>query len=188
MRVHAFVRAGIGLALCLSAGSAVAWPGFEQGIPNGNAQSCIYCHVEPAGGPDLLPFGVLYNGNPAGTDISGLWGGMAPGDADNDGETNGQELGDPCGVWTPGATPEHAVTSNPSDPTDQSGNPPCANPGPGPGGSVGAGPAPASPAFTSGICAVQGAPGQGGAAPAWAWAALGAAALAVGRRARRRTG
>jgi hypothetical protein len=185
MRAHLLARAGLGLALCLSAGSAAAWPGFEKGIPNGTTENCVYCHVAPAGG-DRNSFGLRYDGNPSGTDVSGLWPGFANGNDDGDDETNGQELGDPCGRWTLGAVPEHLENSNPGDPMSVSGNPPCANPGPGPGSSVGAGPATPSPPFQSGICAVQGAPGQGGGAPGWGSMILGAAAVVVGRRLRRR--
>ena len=36
-------------------------------------------------------------------------------DSDGDGQTNGQELGDPCGVWSSGESPSYEDASHPGD-------------------------------------------------------------------------
>lgn len=36
-------------------------------------------------------------------------------DSDGDGQTNGQELGDPCCEWSPGSTPQWTTVSHPAD-------------------------------------------------------------------------
>lgn len=74
-------------------------------IPNGSQASCIACHVSSFGGP-RNPFGAQIEFSfltVSGAAGSVVWGpALAAADADLDGYTNGQELGDPTGAWRPG--------------------------------------------------------------------------------------
>ena len=83
-------------AALLLAPAADARPAYEALIPNG---SCAACHINPAGGGARNSFGP----NAAGGTLD--WTSVYNLDSDGDGQTNGEELGDPCGVWTPGSTP-----------------------------------------------------------------------------------
>ena len=84
-------------------------------IPNGAVNGCANCHANPAGGGARNAFGQaagagLVNGNVT-------WNAaLAALDSDNDGFTNGQELGDPNGTGT--ATSGAGVT-NPGDPNSK---------------------------------------------------------------------
>ncbi len=69
----------------------------------GTERPCITCHNNPDGGsgcmtpPCFNPFGMAFDAN------GRLWDAtLAAGDADGDGYTNGEELGDPMGVWRAG--------------------------------------------------------------------------------------
>lgn len=74
---------------------------------SGQVRVCINCHSHPDGGagcvdeggskPCLNPFGTQFRSNGFNWDP-----GLASMDADGDGFTNGQELQDPSGSWTPG--------------------------------------------------------------------------------------
>lgn len=75
-------------------------------IPNGSVNNCANCHVDPQGGGPRNAFGQM-----VGTDfLTGagfvgdvVWGPeLAKLDADGDGFTNGEELGDPDGSWAIG--------------------------------------------------------------------------------------
>jgi dopamine beta-monooxygenase len=82
-------------------------------VPNGEAFNCATCHVDPSGGRVRNAFGkTIESGFLTASDATGsvVWGpDLAELDADGDGFTNGEELGDPDGVWKPGY-------SNPGDP------------------------------------------------------------------------
>ncbi len=98
---------------------AAAYGDWEADVPNGGVNSCATCHE---GAPALNSFG---------TDIAVSLSGGAPDwvalwdlDSDSDGQTNGEELGDPCGDWTEGDTPGRTTDiSNPGDSTDTSADP-----------------------------------------------------------------
>ena len=84
-------------------------------IPNGAVLGCGGCHTNPAGGGSRNAFGLMLE-NGYLTDLSYLgsvvWGPeLAALDADGDGASNGQELGDPDGSWSMG-------DPNPGDPAD----------------------------------------------------------------------
>lgn len=71
-------------------------------IPNGSVLGCANCHVDANGGGPRNSFGQM-----VGTSFlsSGdvVWGAeLAALDADGDGATNGEELGDPEGAWSIG--------------------------------------------------------------------------------------
>ncbi|MEW6701085.1 MAG: T9SS type A sorting domain-containing protein [Bacteroidota bacterium] len=95
-------------------------------IPNGNKFSCNTCHTN-GGGTPRNPFGqeVEKRVTPGGTED--FWGpALAAIDSDGDGFTNGQELGDPNGVWRPGQ-PDPGNSSNVSAPGDPNSRPPITN-------------------------------------------------------------
>ncbi len=123
--------------LALLAPAATARGNFPNQIPN--TTECARCHPNPNGGGTRHVFGDAVAGNLAGNAIN--WPAVCLLDSDDDGETNGAELGDPCCVWTAGATPFSMTTSDPSDENATSGNvcPPVEDAGPGP---IDAGPGP----------------------------------------------
>jgi hypothetical protein len=90
--------------MLLAARNASAFDTYVSRIPNGAVNGCVNCHVNS--NPDLdgtrNAFGLAWRNNiPTRTWNAAL----ATGDTDGDGFTNGQELGDPKGVWTSGAGP-----------------------------------------------------------------------------------
>lgn len=91
--------------LVLGASSSEARSFRVSQIPNGSQASCIACHASGSGGP-RNQFGVQVETSfltVAGPSGAVVWGpALAALDADGDGYTNGQELGDPTGAWRPG--------------------------------------------------------------------------------------
>ena len=91
-------------------------------IPNGGENRCANCHVNPGGGGTLSLFGQVVEESfltEAGSRGSVIWGPELAGlDADEDGFTNGEELGDPEGTWTFGDDPpgDPEAVTNPADP------------------------------------------------------------------------
>jgi hypothetical protein len=101
-------------ALVLGASSSEARAPRVSQIPNGSQANCIACHVSGGGGARNA-FGLQVESsflNVAGTVV---WGpALAALDADGDGYTNGEELGDPTGAWRPGnANPTLLVATLP---------------------------------------------------------------------------
>ena len=84
-------------------------------IPNGAAFGCAGCHVDPNGGGARNAFGQMIGQQfltGAGFVGDVIWGPeLAALDADGDGATNGEELGDPAGTWD-----WQAGDANPGDP------------------------------------------------------------------------
>lgn len=71
-------------------------------LPNGSRNGCANCHTSRFGGGARNPFGNAV-GNITGFQCTNFWGpALAAEDADADGLTNGEELGDPEGAWKPG--------------------------------------------------------------------------------------
>lgn len=93
-------------------------------LPNGSAVGCAVCHVDPNGGGTRTPFGEIVKASyMTGDGFLGdvVWGPeLAALDSDGDGATNGEELGDPEGIydWQSGdAAPGDAdAVTNPGDP------------------------------------------------------------------------
>ncbi|MFZ9886780.1 MAG: hypothetical protein ACO3JL_04685 [Myxococcota bacterium] len=102
--------------------TASAQPGFVPRVPNGASQSCITCHQVASPNESNKarnPFGAAFDA--AGRSWSAA---LCADDADDDGQTNGQELGDPACVWSTGATPARTTSlSLPGDATSTSDNP-----------------------------------------------------------------
>ncbi len=113
----------VGLAVAPRARAMVT---YRSHVPNGYVYDCYTCHEEDI--PQLNWFGVDLA--LASEDESIDWSRVWWIDSDGDGLTNGQELGDPCGVWDGSADPEitdESRLSNPGDASDISGDPaePC---------------------------------------------------------------
>jgi MYXO-CTERM domain-containing protein len=123
------------LSTLLTAGAAHAHSEYVQYIPNSGALNCMYCHV-PGDTTQLDPMGedtLPHVGKPP----EQWWPLLRGLDSDGDGQTNGQELGDPCEEWLIGLEPGRTTDiSNPSDPASQSPTPdvPSCDPTPGTGG------------------------------------------------------
>lgn len=111
----------IAAGLLATGSRAEARPLRPGQIPNGDANSCANCHVSAAGGGPRNAFGQMVEASflsPAGFTGRVQWGPeLAQMDADGDGFTNGQELGDPEGLWKAGdADPgEAAAVTMPGD-------------------------------------------------------------------------
>lgn len=98
-----------------------------QQIPNGEIFSCTTCHdaTFPTGAQDGArnAFGQQVEANLTGGGAVSAqevdWPAIYDLDADGDGFTNGEELGDPDGVWSEGANPPESYDpSNPADADD----------------------------------------------------------------------
>lgn len=105
------------LALTLTLAMALARPALAHpadcsAIPNGSVNTCANCHVSSSGGGTRTPFGEDVATTRSGGAVQ--WPALYDLDSDDDGQTNGQELGDPCGSWSAGATPGRTTgISNP---------------------------------------------------------------------------
>jgi hypothetical protein len=85
-----------------------AFPSYVSLIPNGKNVPDVAAvgHVDTTGGGTINPFGIAFD--QAGKKWTKE---LCEQDSDDDGATNGEELGDPCCVWVPGAPHFLAVTS-----------------------------------------------------------------------------
>jgi MYXO-CTERM domain-containing protein len=84
-------------------------------VPNGVTFSCGLCHITPGGGPRNA-FGQQVEDTQSEPGAAGVadWSAIYNLDADGDGFTNGEELGDPDGIWAVG-DPDPELLSDPSD-------------------------------------------------------------------------
>ncbi|OWZ13434.1 hypothetical protein PHMEG_00013238 [Phytophthora megakarya] len=90
-------------------------PSFVARIPNGSGVTGVAAlgHVNPSGGGATNAFGRAFQA--AGYQWTKA---LCQSDSDNDGATNGEELGDPCCTWTgfDGASPSSSSPSHPGVP------------------------------------------------------------------------
>ena len=99
-----FLKVVLSLCVFLTTSQAMATDAIMARVPNTNTFSCNTCHQAGARtalnafGASVQDYLVYESNNPI-VDWSTLWN-M---DADEDGQTNGEELGDPCGSWAFGA-------------------------------------------------------------------------------------
>jgi len=119
-RSIAVLIAAIGFVAALSS-TADARPERPLQVPNGLTFNCILCHTDAVGngpvndfGGQILAMGLDDNANVAQKKV--VWSKIYNLDADGDGFTNGEELGDPDGTWLPG-DPDPA-TDNIAAPAD----------------------------------------------------------------------
>lgn len=89
--------------LVVAPSASHARPAYPSTSPNG---SCVACHVNPSGGLPLDPFGLAVKAYKDSHADTAWWPTLYNLDIDEDGFTNGEELGDPCGTWVPGGTPQ----------------------------------------------------------------------------------
>jgi hypothetical protein len=161
----------------------VAWPALSHAfpnnvsqVPNGQQLSCGLCH--PGGdSARVTVFGEQVRQTMSGTDA--VWSAVYDADADCDGYTNGEELGDAAGTWRTG-DPAPAVT--PTNPNDGASHP-DGEPNPSPCRDAAG--APAGPILADAPAELLGPAGCAETGSAWAAALLAMAAL-VSRRAARR--
>ncbi|MCP4504092.1 MAG: hypothetical protein GY822_29555 [Deltaproteobacteria bacterium] len=115
------LAAFMGLCFLVAPNFAQARSAFIGDVPNGSAASCGTCHVASNSGGPRNAFGqdVEDNLNNDAPD----WAAIYDLDSDGDGQTNGAELGDPCGTWTGGTAPRTSDISKPGDQSDQSADP-----------------------------------------------------------------
>jgi hypothetical protein len=101
--------AGGALSLFIAPGIAPAFPSFLGELPNA-PDGCGTCHLRPTGGGPRNPFGIDADV----TRVRGAidWATLSQLDSDEDGRSNGFELGDPDGVWQRGdEAPAGEITS-----------------------------------------------------------------------------
>lgn len=95
---------------------------FRPGkVPNYAAvgADCALCHTSRFGGTPRTAFGLLVEERVTPNGEETFWGPeLAALDADGDGFTNGEELGDPEGLWQEGDDPpgDPALVTHPGDP------------------------------------------------------------------------
>lgn len=104
------------VALIGAASSASARSFRVQDIPNGDQRTCLNCHGELQA-QTFNDFGSraranLEDGGPI-QQAHVIWSQLCNEDSDQDGKTNGEELGDPDCTWTRGDPDSGASTSNP---------------------------------------------------------------------------
>lgn len=113
----AVLLASIGLATV--AADASARPFRVDELPNGSKHTCFNCHDDDQG-KTFNDFGSAARGALDKTgqiqDAHVHWDLLCPYDTDDDGWTNGEELGDPDCVWTVGATPAKTAAYLPGHP------------------------------------------------------------------------
>src|SRR5688572_13175297 len=110
------MRALVFVVVTIASLSAFARPNYPSGIPATPGEGvCGTCHNNPSGGGARNDFGSDVEATLA---LSGpQWSEIFCMDSDGDGKTNGQELGDACGIWTPGDTPARTTdVTIPADP------------------------------------------------------------------------
>ena len=107
-------------ALCALPNTAMGYAEYQSQIPS-QPGGCQTCHTEGGGSP-RNPFGLdveatLIN-TADGTFVA--WSDLWNVDSDGDGQSNGMELGDPCGEWSEGAAPRTDEISLPGNEFDDS--------------------------------------------------------------------
>lgn len=83
-------------------------------FPHGSTLLCTGCHFNPRGGGALNAFGYEASLRLVGGNVD--WPALCDLDSDQDGFTNGEELGDPDCVWREGSPPPMTEPTNPGDP------------------------------------------------------------------------
>lgn len=107
--------------------AAFAHNSYVNDIPNGNDFRCETCHAANGNYADFNAFGnafrtFMHLSDPPAT--TGAWAALFEADADGDGQSNGEELGDPCGIFSNGGTPARSIDiSHPGDAQSRSANP-----------------------------------------------------------------
>jgi len=180
-------------ALTLSASSASATERLAGSLP-ALPHGCLTCHIT-APGEERNNFGK--DANYSVVDDVLRWDLLYNVDSDGDGQTNGMELGDPCGEWTGPGTPPPRTTdlSGPGHPDETSANPligcspgntPPAEPSPRPEPPTWGGPVPDGDPEPEGCLGEAPASRQTAAPTSLTWLSVGLLAALFVRRRRRR--
>jgi hypothetical protein len=120
---------GAHLAFLLVSSEAIARSFRVEDLPNGSVNDCANCHDDGPGNP-RNDFGsdaqsALDPSTPV-TSAPVIWAELCPKDSDDDGWTNGEELGDPDCVWIRGDADPLGTVFNPgrasSHPPSECGN------------------------------------------------------------------
>ena len=116
---HRLIEGGV-LCVCLFAlgGGALARDCRVNLLPNGSKFRCLNCHTSANGGGANNPFGATIQPVTGSSCTRQFWTpALAALDSDGDGLTNGEELGDPEGLWEQGdpAPGDSAQVTNPGD-------------------------------------------------------------------------
>lgn len=139
------------IVVCSLAAPAAAFGQYRTEVPNGGVGSCQTCHQRSSGGRPWQAFGdLLFTSNggtveqPDSINASAdgfIWwnADICGADSDGDGQTNGQELGDPGCVWTGGDATRTFAISNPGDAASLSEDPDGEGDGAADGGGEGGG-------------------------------------------------
>ena len=106
----------------------LAYNGYTSTVPNApaypSAVGCDYCHThENTAVAALVSFGLDWRTAKNSSSQSAAWSLIFGDDSDGDGQTNGEELGDPCGQWTSGAAARSNNLSNPGSGSSTSATP-----------------------------------------------------------------
>lgn len=119
----------------LTSTSSWAFSTFQPEVPNGTVARCQTCHERTSGGSPWNAFGdLLFTTNGGTPDQSRTVNASAPSfiwwnadicgaDPDGDGQTNGQELGDPNCEWDGGPAARSTDISKPGDASSTSADP-----------------------------------------------------------------
>ncbi len=94
---HIYIIALTALFVVGTITDAEARNGRENQVPHGSNFGCEVCHTAAGG---LNDFGFDSFSHTSGGTVD--WGALSAEDSDRDGYTNGEELGDPNGTWSPG--------------------------------------------------------------------------------------
>lgn len=113
------LAAGAALAIVISVASTAEARSFRvANLPNGDSFGCRNCHNDNSGAT-MSPFGSdarnFLDGVQAQTANVEWAESLCRGDSDNDGWTNGEELGDPDCSWQPGSADPPGNVTNPGD-------------------------------------------------------------------------
>jgi hypothetical protein len=100
-----------------------AYGSFVSQLPNGSKFNCLTCHTSQNGG-SRNSFGKIVGSKYLSSGKVNWGSELAALDSDNDGFSNGKELGDPNGTWKTGE-PAPGVLADISNPGDASSKPPA---------------------------------------------------------------
>lgn len=125
--MHQTISRVVTVACIAFAPAALAHNSYVNDIPNGSKFRCETCHLELGNYAQFNAFGNAFRTQIRLTDppsTAAAWAAQFDLDADGDGQSNGEELGDPCGVFSNGAAAARSTDiSHPGDFQSTTANP-----------------------------------------------------------------